>query len=676
MSLLIDVLKNVEKAKDTKKNNTITPEVDTSNSSSTTMEDDELFMVEITDDEEPKTASSDFSQTSDLNWDEELFEEFKDIVSEPETTTHVSDITDEFATINGDLEEPFSPFEDDKTQPDSTTHDWDEEFLPQFKDDDEQSNRFQVPVTNGDSESVNEPAPLESNLDEQLPAESKPNQLTPSTTGSVDNDWPDFENSASLAQLDFNLDDEEQSTDEFTSPTTDNGNAASLAHKNFDLDEEQSTDPKAELLAPTTENDLSETVAKGSYQPEDAQHLLAASSPPTSSKRTLWLFGVLGILLVSMGSGYYYYSQFLLEEPSFSSFKKPRPPLITASTLEPDSNPADTSSPEQNSPPSTPTQLPSVPKEPNSEPIQPVATPNATTPLLVAKSAVKSRVAKMDNVVVPEKTLTKSSTPSKTASKKRSSEKQTLHKTSAPPSRNQSSPPEFSQPNPKAVNPSLLTEASSPKTPGIYTLRKDVTPKFNNDLSTGYTAFQRGDDRTAYNAYQRALEQDNNNRDALLGLAALAWRSNNVRLAQYYYQRVLRLYPQDTHAQVGLINTLNNQSKESESQLKLLQEQAPQSAYIHFSLGNIYASQGRWAPAQQAYFDALRYDKNQADYAYNLAISLDHLNQPRIALSYYQRALQLAQNQPVRFSQNAVQKRVQTIMDHTRSSALANLPAK
>lgn len=698
MSLLIDALKNVEKAKDTKQN-TITPHTDnTSASSSTTKEEDELFIVEITDDDVPKTTSSNFSQNSDINWNEELFEDFKDIDSQPEITTHVSDPTDEFDPINGDLEETGSPFEDDKTQHNSTTHHWDDEFLPQFQEDEEQSpnNSFKDTVTRENDSLDDSHGSIdwneelldeqEFNLDEQQPAQSKPNQLTPSTADNL-------QNVASLAQLDFDLD-EEQSTDskadEFTPSTTDNfendqpdfNNAAGSAQMNFDSNEEPSTDSKAELLARTTENDFLEIEAKDSYQPEDAQHLLAASSPPTYSKRTRWLIGVLGLLLVSMGGGYYYYNQFILDEPSFSSFKKPRPPLITASTLEQDSNTADTSSPAPSSQQPTPTQPPPEPnaKEPNIKPNQQVATVKVTNQplaetdnnLLAAKSAVKSSAA--NNVAVPKKTPTKPSTQSETASKTRSSEKLTQYETSAP---KKPSTPKYDQPNPKALNPSLLTEASSPKTPGIYTLRKDVTPRLNNDLSTGYAAFQRGDDRTAYNAYQRALEPDNNNRDALLGLAALAWRSNNVRLAQYYYQRVLRLYPQDTDAQVGLINTLDNPSKESESQLKLLLEQSPQSAYIHFSLGNIYANQGRWAPAQQAYFEALRYDKNQADYAYNLAISLDHLNQLRIALSYYQRALQLAQNQSVRFSKNAVQKRVQTIMAHTRnSSALANLPAK
>lgn len=197
---------------------------------------------------------------------------------------------------------------------------------------------------------------------------------------------------------------------------------------------------------------------------------------------------------------------------------------------------------------------------------------------------------------------------------------------------------------------------------GIHTLRQSVTQKIYPELSKAYAAFKTGDNKAAQKAYNQVLQQDQNNRDALLGLAALASLRGDRQRAQQYYRRLLQLYPQSVLAQIGLINTLDNHTPTSETQLKLLLAQAPQSAYIHFSLGNLYAKQGRWAQAQQAFFNALAYDKSQADYAYNLAITLDHLNQSHLALTYYQQALQLAQNQPdVSFSAQAVQKRMQTL---------------
>ena len=82
---------------------------------------------------------------------------------------------------------------------------------------------------------------------------------------------------------------------------------------------------------------------------------------------------------------------------------------------------------------------------------------------------------------------------------------------------------------------------------------------------------------------------------------------------------------------------------------------------MSFALGNQYASQRRWAEAQQAFFAAFSGDPENADYAYNLAISLDHLRQPRLALEYYQRALALAGNRPVGFNTAQAQARARDL---------------
>ncbi len=719
-------------------------------------EDEELLIVEITDDEVPKTTSSNLSQTSEsshVDWNEELLPALKEVDSQPETLTHDSDQTDKFSAL-----QPFSPSQDNGSETEPTMPHWDEEFLPQFQQDEEESpsNRSGEVADKGGrlDNSLPQVADKAGNkelLDDFLAENGKPSASFNSVTAKGGSESLDNANGNEAV----NGNDEPLKNDEIelTQSTADKSNqtfdslfqneaAERPAELKFDLDEQRPAEWKEQRPAelkpdldeqrpaewkeerptelkfvrdeqrPTErtadeERGFLETVGKESPQPEDARRVFAAGAPPTSSKRSLWLLGILGVLLVSMGGGYYYYS--------FSALKNrwPLQQSRTASTSEQTSNPANTEQSQSSPapPPSqpTPSQPPPAPVESAKEPAQkqskPVATADATGKppaepagiLSVAKSAFKSGVAKVAKLVKPKTTPTEPPAQSKPASKARSDDKpaapihqrpqsqptrfeKDFYTQKSAQSRQPSTTSKQSQPTPKAQHQSPAAESSPlPDTPGIYTLRKQVTNRINTDLSTAYEAFQRGDNRAAQMAYQRALKQDNDNRDALLGLAALAQQRGNVRSAQYYYRRVLRLYPQDTYAHVGIINTLDNRSKESESQLKLLLEQAPQSAYIHFSLGNLYASQGRWAPAQQAYFDALRYDKSQADYAYNLAVSLDQLNQARVALTYYQRALQLAQiqpNQPVHFSQTAVRKRVRTIMAHTRGSALANLPAE
>ena len=61
---------------------------------------------------------------------------------------------------------------------------------------------------------------------------------------------------------------------------------------------------------------------------------------------------------------------------------------------------------------------------------------------------------------------------------------------------------------------------------------------------------------------------------------------------------------------------------------------------------------GNWNPASPPS------DPENADYAYNLAVSLDQIRQRKPALEYYQRALDLARDRQAMFDRNQVSARV------------------
>ena len=50
--------------------------------------------------------------------------------------------------------------------------------------------------------------------------------------------------------------------------------------------------------------------------------------------------------------------------------------------------------------------------------------------------------------------------------------------------------------------------------------------------------------------------------------------------------------------------------------------------------------------------------KENADYIFNLAVSLDQLNKQQQAINYYRESLLKAENKQVSFSREAVQKRI------------------
>ncbi|BAP55315.1 hypothetical protein THII_1018 [Thioploca ingrica] len=493
----------------------------------------------------------------------------------------------------------------------------------------------------------------------------------------------------------------------------------------IDLEAEVSTRTEPEVeqelvrIEQVTQTEPAEqTVSPTEPSAEIAQRILAAHTPATSSKRTWWLSGLLGVLLLGMGGSYYYYTQSSLIQPSSLKFGQlnqrlkatalSTPPVDKVTdSIEKRPNPSPTlalSQPSQTGSVPIMTQpQPSAPPEPHEVTHQtttlveepessksPVQTPvnlvnsiennpshGQTTPIsadnLLANKEIRTEIAKLIADEIAKQFATKMTVMPTEQKSKKANATASSTPLQPPPSAKIRLPK--NQPSTSSPAPTESTTAVTEPT-RIPTLHKNVTEKINNQLSSAYKNFHQGNEKLAYDTYHQILQQDPNNRDALLGFAALAVRHGNLTLAQQYYQQVLQSDPQNPPAQVGLINTLNYQPTSSESQLKLLLEKSPQSAYIYFSLGNLYANQGRWAQAQQAYFDAYRYDSSQADYAYNLAISLDQLNQTGAALNYYQQALQLARNQRVNFNQPAVQKRVQTLIAHTRPSALDNLSTR
>lgn len=177
-------------------------------------------------------------------------------------------------------------------------------------------------------------------------------------------------------------------------------------------------------------------------------------------------------------------------------------------------------------------------------------------------------------------------------------------------------------------------------------------------LERGYSAFMAGNDSLAQQEYANILRQDGNNRDALLGMAAIAAKRGHWDEALKTYLRLQELDPRDAAAQAGLLSLTAGQADpvQNESRVKNLLAQQPDAHFLHFALGNLYAGQSRWAEAQQAFFRAYQKTPNNPDYLYNMAISLDHLNQGKLALEYYQRAL--SQSGPANFDKVAAQNRV------------------
>ncbi|MDP2135895.1 MAG: tetratricopeptide repeat protein [Sulfuritalea sp.] len=184
----------------------------------------------------------------------------------------------------------------------------------------------------------------------------------------------------------------------------------------------------------------------------------------------------------------------------------------------------------------------------------------------------------------------------------------------------------------------------------------------NPALMRGFDAFNRGELAMAQLEYERVEKSDPRNTDALHGLAAIAMRQGRNEQAELLYRRIVEADPQDTVALSALINSRTPvDPNAAESRLKSLAAAQPELAAPHFSLGNLYARYGRWAEAQQAYFRAYSAEPGNPDILYNLAVSLEHLRQNKLAAQYYGQAITAAQGRSAGFDANQANARLQVL---------------
>lgn len=166
--------------------------------------------------------------------------------------------------------------------------------------------------------------------------------------------------------------------------------------------------------------------------------------------------------------------------------------------------------------------------------------------------------------------------------------------------------------------------------------RRETQSTIDPMLANAYIAYQSGNLGSARSYYEQALASSPLSRDALLGLAAIAVAEDQQIQAMELYSQLLARDPADPVARAGLLDLQPVGSPaEVERELRRLVDMHRDVAPLYYALGNYYASQDQWSGAQSQYFRALQIAKSAAlqgqlvnpDFAFNLAVSLEHLNQ-------------------------------------------------
>ena len=219
---------------------------------------------------------------------------------------------------------------------------------------------------------------------------------------------------------------------------------------------------------------------------------------------------------------------------------------------------------------------------------------------------------------------------------------------------------------PKAVAP-------KPADPASAVITKVTGP---SQLALGYAALTEGRWTEATVAYNKALAENPEERDALLGLAYIAHQGAREEEARELYKRVLRQEPGNASARAGLlVQTLGNDSEDVSSSSREVAEQNPGSAAAQSVLGHSLVKQGRLADAQQAFQRAHVLEPGVALHAYNLAVALDRLRNYGAARSYYDRALALSRQNGGESSSGVSHTVVQNRLQELQGTRGAEAPA-
>ena len=182
-------------------------------------------------------------------------------------------------------------------------------------------------------------------------------------------------------------------------------------------------------------------------------------------------------------------------------------------------------------------------------------------------------------------------------------------------------------------------------TTGELTAGESITGEIaSGELATligeGYRAYLNGDYASARSVYDRAMHLDPYNRDANLGVAAVASLQGDRQLAENRYRHLLSLNPVDLAAFSSMLHlSLSNNSLEQEMRAHI-EQSARDSVLLHAALGNFYGQQGRWRDAHEAYSRTVAGNTARPDDIYNLAVSLDNLGRQQEALQYYLQAIE------------------------------------
>lgn len=214
-------------------------------------------------------------------------------------------------------------------------------------------------------------------------------------------------------------------------------------------------------------------------------------------------------------------------------------------------------------------------------------------------------------------------------------------------------------PHPASPLSPVPASAATPAQPGAAARPVTRAAPHQELLQQAYADFQAGRLDAAARAWREIVAVEPLQADAWLGLAVLAHRAGRREDAVLAYRRVLRIDPDNGPARAGLARLDGGAGDPlEESRLREAVARAPADAMLNSALARLLSEQGRWDEAQPFWFAAHAAAPQEPAHCFNLAVSLDRLHKPDLALRYYRQALALAGQGAPNFDLAAAKARV------------------
>lgn len=169
---------------------------------------------------------------------------------------------------------------------------------------------------------------------------------------------------------------------------------------------------------------------------------------------------------------------------------------------------------------------------------------------------------------------------------------------------------------------------------------EESSPEIHNNL--GRLHLRHGEPTEARREFEKALELDPDNADALLNLSNLHALQGRTAQAERLIQRALQVDPNSVAALAQLAE-LRRRRGELEGATALYRQalEIDRQPFVYLGLGDVLQRAGRYEDALEAFRSVLELDPDSATAHYDLGVTYARMGRPEEAVDEYERALEL-----------------------------------